>query len=61
MMLVKDLINQLQRLDEELEVKLLIETVSPLDGDNMSISAHIQSIEFNNELAILKGDENLSE
>ncbi|WP_368251199.1 hypothetical protein [Enterococcus sp. 2201sp1_2201st1_B8_2201SCRN_220225] len=60
-MKVKELINHLQNLDENLEVELLIEADSPMEDSLIPITGSISSIEFSKSKVILKGLDDILE
>lgn len=57
-MLVKELINHLEKMDENSTVKLQIKT--KFDEESPTY-ASVETIEFGNDLVLLKGDDELVE
>lgn len=60
-MKVKELINHLQNLDENLDVELMIEADSPIEDGLIPITGSINSIEFSKTKVILKGLDDILE
>lgn len=59
-MLVSELLEHLKKMDENSIVKLEIKTKDAL-GDDLPAYAPVQSIEFNSERVVLKGEDELIE
>lgn len=61
-MLIKDLIKHLSNLDQELEVKLMIDTkLDDSDDSSCPTLSKVDSIEFSDTLVMLKGKDELAE
>ncbi|WP_165037875.1 hypothetical protein [Enterococcus sp. ZJ1622] len=59
-MLVKELINHLEKMDENSTIKLEVKTKAA-DNEEIPTYADIQSIEFGENRVVLKGDDELIE
>lgn len=59
-MLVKELINHLEKMDENSTIKLKVKT-KVADNEEIPTYADIQSIEFDENRVVLKGDDELIE
>lgn len=59
-MLVKELINHLEKMDENSTIKLEVKTRVAVD-EEIPTYADIQSIEFSENRVVLKGDDELIE